>query len=158
MHEKSSGGFTLIELVITIALLGIAAATVVTVQGSLGKSLAVDSAAVNDNFALALAEACSEKVLASRVVLVGQTGVFSNAFDCAFNDTSSQPKNRFAPFTASVAVRRLAKDEAASTLVGGFANCPRDANNKGPACAEATITVSGNNQAFPSIWLLLVQR
>lgn len=146
------------ELVITIVVLGIAAATVITVQSSIGKSLEVDADNVDTNFAVSLAEACSEKILAARTVLIGQTGVFANAFDCTFNDSSSPPKNRFAPFTASVSVRRLAKDDPASNLSGGFANCPRDSLNKGPACAEATVTVSGNGETFPSVWLLLVQR
>lgn len=159
MRRTRFVGFTLLEVVASIAVLGLAAATLVTLQGEIGEFASPQKAAISNQRGVLLAEACAERVLKTRELLSGPLSGVQDANVCDFLEAS------FSPYTVAVAVTRLA---AETSVTGTCAPptiplCPRfcsGSTRSGPACAQFNITVTHGttNQSLDPVWFLMVER
>lgn len=149
-------GFSLIEAVFLIVLLGVAAATMVRVFGSITSSQAgVD---VRQRGVL-LAEACAELVFSSRRLLqttdegaspASCSGNTSALCDCAVLHPS------YTPYTAALRVSRLGVTSPMPYPALCYA--PNNPQRSDPQCVQVEITVSGGGVTFPSVFLQLSER
>lgn len=140
-------GFSLIEAVFLIILLGAATAAMVTVFGAIGSSQSdVD---VRQRGVL-LAEACAELIFSSRSLLNNTVEGISP--ECAVLNNSSY----YAPYAASVSVSRL----GVTSPMPYPSLCYQPNNDPAldPACVQVEITVSGGGATLPPIFLQLSER